>query len=80
MIDAGTPLPETSAIATPSLSFVDCEVIEIIAADVARGNVDPADLKSRDNRRFTWQEDALDVARDFAGRGRAASSHSLPNK
>ena len=44
---------------------VHLEVIEVIAADMARGNIDAADFKSRDDRRFARQQDALDVARDL---------------
>src|SRR5437879_10626550 len=44
---------------------VDLDVIKIIAADLARGHVDSADLKSVHVGRFSWKQNALNVARDF---------------
>ncbi len=65
MIEAGTPFPRHRQSRRPSLFFIHFDVIEIIAADVARGNVDPADLESLDDRRFARQQDALNVSRDL---------------
>src|SRR5207244_8111290 len=44
---------------------VDLDIIKIIAADLARGHVDSADLKSVHVGRFSWKQNALNVARDF---------------
>ena len=41
------------------------DIIEIIAADLACRNVDPADFEAVDDGRFAGKEDALNVARDF---------------
>ena len=65
MSDAGTPLPETSAIATPKPILVHFDVIEIIAAHLARRNIDPAISKPLNGRRFCRKQNALNVARDF---------------
>src|SRR5260370_5218211 len=45
--------------------LIDFDVIKIIAADLARRHVHPADLKPTDARRFGWKKNALNVARDF---------------
>src|SRR5262245_40337349 len=41
------------------------DVIEIIAAYLASGHINPADLEPVDGRRFRWEQDALNVSRDF---------------
>src|SRR5256885_10175173 len=47
------------------LAAVHFDVIEVIATDVAGGNVQAADLQSWDDWRFAPHEDALDVPRDL---------------
>src|SRR3954452_21883767 len=47
------------------LALVDFEVIEVVAADVARWNVDPADFKAWEDWRFAREQDSLDVPRDL---------------
>src|SRR5262245_22272043 len=41
------------------------DIIEIIAAYLARWHINPADLESIDGGRFGWQQNALNVSRDF---------------
>src|SRR5262249_42167979 len=41
------------------------DVIKIIAAYLASWHINPADLETIDGRRFRWEQDALDVSRDF---------------
>ena len=62
--DAGTPFPETSAIATRS-AFVDRDVIIVIATDLPSRDVDSADLVTVDLRRARRQEDPLDLVGDL---------------
>ena len=45
--------------------LVHFDVIEIIAAHLARGHIDAADLEAVHRRRFCRQQDALNVARDL---------------
>src|SRR3954454_7317593 len=45
--------------------FVDLDVVEVIAAHLPRRNVETADFKTFYNRRFSWKQDPLNVARDF---------------
>ena len=40
-------------------------VIEIIATDLARGDIDAADFEAIDRRRLGWEQDALNIARNF---------------
>src|SRR5262245_24563973 len=41
------------------------DVIKIIAAYLASWHINPADLEPIDGRRFRWEQDALNVSRDF---------------
>src|SRR5437773_4999565 len=41
------------------------DVIEIIAAYLASWHINPADLEPIDGRRFRWEQNALNVSRDF---------------
>src|SRR5262245_51624522 len=41
------------------------DIIEIVAAYLASGHINPADLEPIDGRRFGWEQDALNVSRDF---------------
>src|SRR5262249_10672494 len=41
------------------------DVIEIVAAYLASWHVNPADLEPIDGRRFRWEQDTLNVSRDF---------------
>src|SRR5262249_56226189 len=45
--------------------FINLNVIEIIAAHLAGGGINPADLKSVNGRRFRWKQDTLNVSRDL---------------
>ena len=41
------------------------DVIEIIAAYLASWHINPTDLEPIDGWRFRWEQDALNVSRDF---------------
>src|SRR6476619_7017398 len=41
------------------------DVIEVITAYLASWHISPADLESIYGRRFRWEQDALNVSRDF---------------
>src|SRR6266480_4327202 len=45
--------------------LIDMNVIEIITAYLASWHINPADLEPIDGRRFRWEQDALNVSRDF---------------
>src|SRR5207245_1593866 len=45
--------------------LIDMDVIKIIAAYLPGWHVDAADLKSINGRRLGWEQDTLNVARDF---------------
>ena len=59
---------------------VHLDVIEIIAADLARGNVDAGDLEAVDLRRLRKAEGCAGCRARSGGRDRAASSRSPPSR